>query len=332
MSASPSFSSPLPSSRRIAFIGLGVMGYAMAGHLQRAGHRVTVFNRSAEKAEAWVGEFGGERAATPALAAANADAVMLCVGRDDDVREVTFGANGIAQSLRAKGVVIDHTTTSAQLPRELATRFAEKSIAFLDAPISGGQIGAQRGQLTIMVGGDQSALARVEPLLRCYGRCVEHLGESGAGQLAKMANQICIAGLVQGLAEAIHFARNANLDIETLIGVISQGAAQSWQMQNRYRTMAAGEYNHGFAVDWMRKDLGYTLDEARRNGSSLPVTALVDQFYGEVQALGGGRWDTSSLLARLEVLRTRTGEHDPADKYDLANEKAATNKLSGDGV
>ncbi len=293
-------------SARVAFIGLGVMGYHMAGHLQRAGHAVTVFNRNAEKSHAWVAEFGGARADTPALAAANADVVMLCVGRDDDVREVTFGAQGVAQSLRANSIVIDHTTTSAQLPRELEKRFAEKSIAFLDAPISGGQIGAQRGQLTVMVGGDKAALERVDSLLKCYGRCVEHLGASGAGQLAKMANQICIAGLVQGLSEAIHFARNADLDIETLINVISQGAAQSWQMQNRYKTMMAREYNHGFAVDWMRKDLGYTLDDARRNGSSLPVTALVDQFYGEVQALGGGRWDTSSLLARLEAHRDKT--------------------------
>ncbi|MFT3930105.1 MAG: NAD(P)-dependent oxidoreductase [Spongiibacteraceae bacterium] len=297
------------SSARVAFIGLGVMGYHMAGHLQRAGHRVTVFNRNPEKSQAWVAEFGGVRADTPALAAANADVVMLCVGRDEDVREVTFGEHGVAQSLRANSIVIDHTTTSAELPRELAVRFAEKSIAFLDAPISGGQIGAQRGQLTIMVGGDKAALTRAESLLKCYGRCVEHLGESGAGQLAKMANQICIAGLVQGLAEAIHFARNADLDIETLINVISQGAAQSWQMQNRYKTMMAGEYNHGFAVDWMRKDLAYTLDEARRNGSSLPVTALVDQFYGEVQMLGGGRWDTSSLLARLEAHRNKPQAH-----------------------
>lgn len=301
-----SVSSSPSSSTRIAFIGLGVMGYHMAGHLQRAGHAVTVFNRNTEKSHAWVAEFGGERTDTPALAAANADVVMLCVGRDEDVREVTFGAHGVAQTLRANSVVIDHTTTSAALPRELAARFAEKSITFLDAPMSGGQVGAQRGQLTIMVGGDKAALVRVEPLLKCYGRCVEHLGASGAGQLAKMANQICIAGLVQGLSEALHFARNANLDIETLINVISQGAAQSWQMQNRYKTMMNGEYNHGFAVDWMRKDLGYTLDEARHNGSSLPVTSLVDQFYGEVQMLGGGRWDTSSLLARLEASREKT--------------------------
>ncbi len=298
-------SSSLPASARIAFIGLGVMGYHMAGHLQRAGHAVTVFNRTAAKSHEWVAEFGGVRADTPARAAVGADVVMLCVGRDEDVREVTFGPQGIAQSLRADAVVVDHTTTSAQLPRELAARFAEQSVAFLDAPISGGQIGAQRGQLTIMVGGDKTMLDLVAPLLRCYGRCVEHLGASGAGQLAKMANQICIAGLVQGLAEALHFARNAELDIEALIGVISQGAAQSWQMQNRYKTMMHGEYNHGFAVDWMRKDLGYTLDEARRNGSSLPVTALVDQFYGEVQTLGGGRWDTSSLLARLEAHRDK---------------------------
>lgn len=292
-----------PPPVRIAFIGLGVMGYHMAGHLQRAGYAVSVFNRNPAKAQAWVDEFGGEFAATPALAAAQADVVAICVGRDEDVREVTFGPNGIAQTLRANAIVIDHTTTSAELAREMAARFAEQSIAFLDAPVSGGQVGAQRGQLTIMVGGDESSLQRVEPLLQCYGRCVQHVGSSGSGQLAKMANQICIAGVVQGLAEALHFARSAGLDIETLINVISQGAAQSWQMQNRYKTMSAGEYNHGFAVDWMRKDLAYTLEEAKRNGSTLPLTTLVDQFYGEVQALGGGRWDTSSLLARLEALR-----------------------------
>jgi 2-hydroxy-3-oxopropionate reductase len=298
-------SSAASLSSRTSFIGLGVMGYHMAGHLQRAGHAVVVFNRDPEKARAWVAEFGGTSADTPALAAAHADVIFICVGRDEDVCEVTFGPHGIAQSLRVNTTVVDHTTTSAELARELEARFAKQSIAFLDAPMSGGQVGAQRGQLTIMVGGDKTALDRVEPLLKCYGRCVEHMGASGSGQLAKMANQICIAGLVQGLAEALHFAHNANLDIETLIGVISQGAAQSWQMQNRYKTMMAGEYNHGFAVDWMRKDLGYTLDEARRNGSALPVTALVDQFYGEVQMLGGGRWDTSSLLARLEALRDR---------------------------
>ena len=285
------------------------MGYPMAGHLQRAGHAVTVFNRTVATAQAWVDEFGGTAASSPAQAAAHAEVVAMCVGRDEDVREVTFGQQGIASTLRAGAVVIDHTTISAELARELAAQFAARSIAFLDAPVSGGQIGAQRGQLTIMVGGDKAALDRVEPLLKHYSRCVQHLGLAGSGQLAKMANQICIAGVVQGLAEALHFARNANLDIEALIGVISQGAAQSWQMQNRYKNMNAGEYNHGFAVDWMRKDLAYTLDEARRNGSSLPLTALVDQFYGEVQAFGGGRWDTSSLLARLEALRNHNAKN-----------------------
>jgi len=288
---------------RIAFLGLGVMGYPMAGHLLRAGYDITVFNRSAEKAQRWVREYGGRMATTPAAAAHEADIVALCVGRDDDVREVIFGDNGIAQTLKATAVVVDHTTTSAALAREMAQRLKEQSVEFLDAPVSGGQMGAERGQLSVMVGGAEEVLESVRPMLQCYGRCVQYIGPSGSGQLAKMVNQICIAGVVQGLAEGLHFARNAGLDIEALIAVISQGAAQSWQMQSRYKTMIAGEYNHGFAVDWMRKDLGYTLAEARGNGSQLPLTALVDQFYGEVQALGGGRWDTSSLLARLEAFR-----------------------------
>lgn len=288
---------------RIAFIGLGVMGHPMAGHLARAGHAVTVFNRSADKAARWCAEYGGAAAATPAAAAARADVAILCVGRDEDVRAVVEGEDGVAAALPRGAIVVDHTTTSAELARDLAARLDARGIAFLDAPVSGGQAGAQRGQLSIMVGGAAAALERVRPALDCYGRCTKYLGASGSGQLAKMANQICIAGVVQGLAEALHFARNAGLDIEALIEVISQGAAQSWQMQNRYRTMRDGEYNHGFAVDWMRKDLAYTLAEAQRNGSRLPLTALVDQFYGDVQALGGGRWDTSSLLARLEAFR-----------------------------
>jgi 2-hydroxy-3-oxopropionate reductase len=288
---------------RIAFIGLGVMAYPMAGHLARAGYAVTAFNRTASKAQQWCAEFGGNFAATPTLAAAQADVAIICVGRDEDVRAVVSGEHGIIHSLADGSVVIDHTTTSAELARELSTQLGRSAIEFLDAPMSGGQAGAQRGQLSVMVGGSESTLQTVAPILDCYARCVKYLGAAGSGQLAKMANQICIAGVVQGLAEALYFARNAELDIEALIEVISQGAAQSWQMQNRYKTMRDGEYKHGFAVDWMRKDLAYTLAEARRNGSQLPITALVDQFYGEVQAMGGGRWDTSSLLARLEAFR-----------------------------
>ena len=304
MTQPTTISSPAESFRpRVAFIGLGVMGYPMAGHLARAGFPITVFNRNAAKATQWCAEFEGAAAATPALAAQGADIVAICVGRDEDVREVVSGPDGIGLALKPGAVVVDHTTTSAELARELAAQLRARGVEFLDAPVSGGQAGAQRGQLSIMVGGDAAALQRVLPVLDCYGRCTKYLGASGSGQLAKMANQICIAGVVQGLAEALHFARNAGLDCDALIEVISQGAAQSWQMQNRYKTMCAGEYNHGFAVDWMRKDLAYTLAEAGRNGSRLPLTALVDQFYGDVQALGGGRWDTSSLLARLEALQ-----------------------------
>lgn len=291
------------SQPRIAFIGLGVMGYPMAGHLRRAGYAVTVTNRTLAKAERWVAEYGGTLAPSPAAAAAGADLVLCCVGADEDVREVLFGPDGAVPVLAAGAVVIDHTTTSAELAREMAARCAERGVAFLDAPVSGGQAGAEHGQLSIMVGGEAAALSRAEPVLAHYARVVRRLGPAGSGQLAKMVNQICIAGVVQGLAEGLHFAGNVGLDIEALIEVISQGAAQSWQMQNRYRTMVAGEYEHGFAVDWMRKDLGYALAEARRNGSRLPLTALVDQFYADVQALGGGRWDTSSLLARLESVR-----------------------------
>lgn len=293
----------MAQSPRIAFIGLGVMGYPMAGHLQRAGFAVTVTNRTPAKAERWAAEFGGAWVPTPAAAAANADIVLCCVGADEDVREVLFGTDGAVPALATGAVVVDHTTTSAALAREMTARCAERGVVFLDAPVSGGQAGAERGQLSVMVGGEIDALARVEAVLGHYSRVVRRIGPAGSGQLAKMVNQICIAGVVQGLAEGLHFAGNAGLDIEALIDVISQGAAQSWQMQNRYRTMVAGQYEHGFAVDWMRKDLGYTLAEARRNGSRLPLTALVDQFYGDVQALGGGRWDTSSLLARLELTR-----------------------------
>jgi len=292
---------------KVAFVGLGVMGFPMAGHLAAAGHEVTVFNRTRAKAERWVERHGGALGATPAEAARGAAAVFLCVGNDDDVREVVLGADGVLHGLAPGAVVVDHTTTSARLAREVAAAAAEKSVAFLDAPVSGGQAGAENGVLTVMAGGDADALERVRPLVACYARSVALLGPAGAGQLAKMVNQICIAGLVEGLAEGLHFARVVGLDPQAVIDVIAKGAAQSWQMEHRHATMLAGEYEHGFAVDWMRKDLGFVLDEARRHGAHLPVTALVDQLYGEVQAMGGGRWDTSSLLARLERLRARGG-------------------------
>ncbi len=284
---------------KTAFIGLGVMGFPMAGHLQRAGHEVTVFNRTEAKAARWVAEYGGASAPTPAAASRHAEVVALCVGNDDDVRSVVLPPDGVLAGLKAGAVVIDHTTTSAELAREMATRSNEAGVAFLDAPVSGGQAGAEKGQLTIMVGGDQSTFEAAKPVMDCYARSAARLGPSGSGQLAKMVNQICIAGLVQGLAEGLNFARRAGLDGQAVVDVISKGAAQSWQMDNRAATMLEGEYNFGFAVDWMRKDLGFALEEAERNGSVLEVTALVDRFYADVQALGGGRWDTSSLLQRL---------------------------------
>ncbi|MBH9579070.1 NAD(P)-dependent oxidoreductase [Inhella proteolytica] len=289
-----------PSNLNIAFIGLGAMGGPMAGHLQAAGHRVTVFNRSAAKAQGWAQAHRGQAAASPQAAAQGAQLVCLCVGRDDDVREVVAGPQGVLASLAAGSVVVDHTTTSATLAREMAQRCAEQGVAFIDAPVSGGEVGAQKGQLTVMCGGDAAAFARVESVLRAYAKAVTLLGESGAGQLAKMVNQICIAGLVQGLAEALAFGQRAGLDMPTVLKVIGGGAAQSWQLDQRGPTMLEDRFDFGFAVDWMRKDLGLVLDEARRNGSSLPVTALVDQFYAEVQKLGGGRWDTSSLIRRLK--------------------------------
>ena len=285
----------------LAFIGLGVMGYPMAGHLQQAGHSVTVFNRTSDKARQWADQWGGKIAATPAQAAQSAQIVFSCVGNDDDLRQVMLGDDGIINSLSGNTVVVDHTTTSANVAREMAALIAEKNCAFIDAPVSGGQAGAENGRLTVMCGGDSEAFRQVQAVIECYASCVRLLGSSGSGQLTKMVNQVCIAGLVQGLAEGLHFARSAQLDIEQVVEVISKGAAQSWQMDNRYRTMINGEYQHGFAVDWMRKDLAYVLQEARENGSQLPVTALVDQFYAEVQAMGGKRWDTSSLLARLEA-------------------------------
>jgi 3-hydroxyisobutyrate dehydrogenase len=276
------------------------MGYPMAGHLKKAGHEVTVYNRTAAKAEKWVAEYGGASAPTPKQAVAGAEIVFACVGNDDDLREVVIGPDGAYHGMESGTIFVDHTTASAEVARELYAAGAERGIAFIDAPISGGQAGAENGVLTVMCGGDEAPFAKAEPVIDCFARSVKLLGGSGAGQLTKMVNQICIAGLVEGLSEGIHFAKAAGLDPEAVIEVISKGAAQSWQMENRYKTMIEGEFDHGFAVDWMRKDLGICLAEARRNGSSLPVTALVDQFYGEVQSMGGNRWDTSSLIARLE--------------------------------
>lgn len=287
--------------KKVAFIGLGVMGYPMAGHLQKAGFEVTVYNRTTVKAEQWAKEFGGDFALTPGLAAAGADVVFSCVGNDDDLRQVMTGSDGILHGLKPSAIVVDHTTASALVARELAAVIEAKGCHFLDAPVSGGQQGAQNAALTVMVGGDANVFEMAKPVIDVMARSVQLMGPVGSGQLCKMVNQVCIAGLVQGLAEGLHFAEQAGLDGKKVIDVISKGAAQSWQMENRHETMLAGEYEHGFAVDWMRKDLAIVLDEARQNGASLPVTALVDQFYGDVQALGGQRWDTSSLLARLKA-------------------------------
>ncbi|WP_299592057.1 NAD(P)-dependent oxidoreductase [uncultured Microbulbifer sp.] len=287
----------------VAFIGLGVMGYPMAGYLSKAGHQVQVYNRTGSRASEWLASYTGKAFATPEKAAQGADIVFACVGNDDDLREITAGQDGAFHGMSAGTLFVDHTTASANVARELAAVAKENGIGFLDAPVSGGQAGAENGALTIMVGGDDEDYARARPLLDCYARAVNLLGPVGSGQLCKMVNQVCIAGLVQGLSEGLHFARAAGLDPEQVVDVISKGAAQSWQMENRYKTMLAGDYEHGFAVDWMRKDLGIVLDEAQRNGALLPVTALVDQFYSEVQALGGSRWDTSSLFARLTNLR-----------------------------
>jgi 3-hydroxyisobutyrate dehydrogenase len=285
----------------VAFIGLGVMGYPMAGHLARkGGHEVTVYNRTTARAEQWVAEFGGRLAKTPREAAAGKDFVFSCVGNDDDLRHVTIGDDGAFSGMKQGAIYIDNTTASALVARELAEKARGAGFGFLDAPVSGGQAGAQNGVLTVMVGGAEPDFARAKPVIEAYARMVGLMGLSGAGQLTKMVNQICIAGLVQGLAEGVHFARKAGLDVEKVVEVISKGAAGSWQMENRHKTMNAGKYDFGFAVDWMRKDLGICLDEADRNGAKLPIAALVDQFYKEVQAMGGKRWDTSSLLARLE--------------------------------
>ncbi len=291
-------------ARDVAFLGLGVMGGPMAGHLARAGHRVTVYNRTAARADAWVAQHAAEglsaaMALTPREAAQQADIVFLCVGNDDDLRSVVLGADGALAGLRPGAILVDHTTASADVARELAALTAAQGGRFIDAPVSGGQAGAVNGVLTVMCGGDAAAFETVQPVAMAFARAITLLGDSGAGQLAKMVNQICIAGLVQGLAEAIAFGQNAGLDMHEVLDVIGKGAAQSWQMDNRGKTMVNGQFDFGFAVDWMRKDLGLVLDEARRNGSRLPVTALVDQFYAEVQALGGQRWDTSSLIQRL---------------------------------
>lgn len=288
---------------KVAFLGLGVMGYPMAGHLVKAGHQVTVYNRTTAKAEAWVKQFGGAMALSPKLAAEDQDIVFTCVGNDKDLHQVVLGEDGVIHGLKAGAVLVDHTTASADIAREIGAALNVQGFGFIDAPVSGGQAGAENGVLTVMAGGDEAVFNQVKDVIMSYARCAERLGETGAGQLTKMVNQICIAGVVQGLAEALHFARSAGLDGEKVVEVISKGAAQSWQMENRYKSMWAGEYNFGFAIDWMRKDLGIALEEARRNGSHLPLTALVDQFYSEVQGMGGNRWDTSSLMARLEKSR-----------------------------
>jgi 3-hydroxyisobutyrate dehydrogenase len=290
-------------SCKVSFIGLGVMGYPMAGHLAKAGHNVTVHNRTPAKAFQWKGEFGGVAAPSPAEAAAGAKFVFCCVGNDDDLRAVTVGDGGAFEGMGPGAVFVDHTTTSAEVARELHAEAKRRGFAFIDAPVSGGQAGAENGQLTVMIGGDEDAVTDAAPLIDCYARMQARLGEAGSGQLAKMVNQVCIAGIVQGLAEALHFAERAGLDARSVIDVISKGAAQSWQMDNRAGTMIDGHFDFGFAVDWMRKDLGFVLSEARRNGAHLPVTALVDQFYSEVQALGGSRWDTSSLIVPLRRMR-----------------------------
>jgi len=286
---------------KVAFVGLGVMGYPMAGHLaKKGGHAATVYNRTAAKAEKWVGQHGGKSAPTPREAAAGQDFVMACVGNDHDLRDVMLGSDGVFAGMRKGAIVVDHTTASAEVARELYAEAKTRGFDFIDAPVSGGQAGAENGALTVMCGGDAAPFAQAEKVIAAYARACNLMGASGSGQLAKMVNQICIAGVVQGLAEALHFAQKSGLDIEKLIATISKGAAQSWQMENRYKTMVAGKFDFGFAVDWMRKDLAICLAEARRNGAHLPATALVDQFYSQVQAMGGKRWDTSSLIALLQ--------------------------------
>ncbi|MDG9924127.1 MULTISPECIES: NAD(P)-dependent oxidoreductase [unclassified Pseudomonas] len=285
---------------KVAFIGLGVMGFPMAGHLACEGHEVCVYNRSPAKVQLWEDEFAGESAPTPREAAQGSEFVMTCVGNDDDLRSVLLGPDGAFAGMEAGSILVDHTTASANVARELAAVAAEQGLGFLDAPVSGGQAGAENGMLTVMVGGEEAFYKRAEPVIDAYAKMIKLMGPVGSGQLTKMVNQICIGGLVQGLSEALHFAQCAGLDGYAAMEVISKGAAQSWQLENRHQTMLEGKFDFGFAVDWMRKDLSILLEEARRNGAQLPVTALVDQFYADVQAMGGGRWDTSSLIARLK--------------------------------
>jgi 3-hydroxyisobutyrate dehydrogenase len=286
---------------KVAFLGLGVMGFPMAGHLaKKGGHDVTVYNRTAAKAKEWVDKFGGRAAPTPKAAAEGQDFVMCCVGNDNDLRAVTLGADGGFAGMKTGATFVDHTTASAEIARDLDTEATRRGFKFVDAPVSGGQAGAENGVLTVMCGGSADAYAAAEPVIAAYARMCKLLGPAGSGQLTKMVNQICIAGLVQGLSEGIHFAKKSGLDVQAVIETISKGAAQSWQMENRYKTMNDGKYDFGFAVEWMRKDLSICIAESRRNGASLPVTALVDAFYAEVEKMGGKRWDTSSLLARLQ--------------------------------
>ncbi|MDO8981602.1 MAG: NAD(P)-dependent oxidoreductase [Afipia sp.] len=286
---------------KVAFLGLGVMGFPMAGHLAtKGGHEVTVYNRTASKSKAWAEKFGGRAAATPKAAAEGQDFVMACVGNDDDLRAVTIGADGAFSGMKSGAIFVDHTTASAEVARQLDAAATQSGFQFIDAPVSGGQAGAENGVLTVMCGGKEAAYKQAEPVIASYARMCKLLGPAGSGQLTKMVNQICIAGLVEGLSEGIHFAKKAGLDVQAVIDTISKGAAQSWQMENRYKTMNEGKFDFGFAVEWMRKDLSICLAEARRNGASLPVTALVDNFYSEVEKMGGKRWDTSSLLARLQ--------------------------------
>ncbi|MFT5344729.1 MAG: 3-hydroxyisobutyrate dehydrogenase [Sulfitobacter sp.] len=288
---------------KTAFLGLGVMGAPMAGYLAKAGHEVSVFNRTAAKAEAWVGKHGGRFAASPRMAAQGADFVMICVGNDDDLRAVVLGEDGALAGLSAGAIIVDHTTASADVARELAEICAQKGVGFVDAPVSGGQAGAENGQLAIMCGGTQDDYAKADPIMAAYAKACSRFGDVGAGQITKMVNQICIASLVQGISEGIHFAEKAGLDAGAVAKLVAQGAGGSWQLTNRHETMIAGEFEHGFAVDWMRKDMGIALAQAKSMGVSLPMTALVDQFYSDVQAMGGGRWDTSSLIQRLRKLQ-----------------------------
>ena len=288
------------SVKNVSFVGLGVMGYPMAGHLQKNGYNVTVFNRTESKAKKWVEEYGGQMGKTPNEASLNAEIVFMCVGRDEDIIEVMEGENGILSSAKEGLIIVDHTTASAEIARTYFAKLQKRNVAFLDAPISGGQVGAENGALSIMIGGEENDFEVVKPVLQSYGKAIELIGPSGSGQIAKMINQICIAGLVQGLSEAMAFGKKAKVDMEKVLSVISKGAAQSWQMENRYRTMIDGKFDYGFAVDWMRKDLSICFNEAKKNGASLPITEIVDKYYEEVQKNGGNRLDTSSLMTLVD--------------------------------